>query len=214
MVLARAFLSAIQDTVDGDSRNGAHGVKRYTRRGGAECCLENVILNTACNIKKIEIEKGDQILKAVYRQYNPLTVIAALGPGAGAATARPRPRRGAPSSAPYRRSGAASQTSINAKNRASAIRNRLAIEQCCRRTSLPLFQLGGEAVVDAEAKGVFQRVVGGRARWVEEPRHKVVKLVRVGVVPRRLPRLVLVVRVGALLGQQLCNLQIAVLRRC
>ena len=76
---------------------------------------------------------------------------------------------------------------------------------------LPVLELHREPVVRPESVHVLERVVRAAAVGVEEPRQKVVELVRVGEVASRLAALVLVIRVGALLDQELRDLDVAVL---
>jgi hypothetical protein len=80
------------------------------------------------------------------------------------------------------------------------------------KNALPVLQLHGQPVVDAEAVHVLERVVRVAALRVEEPGHVVVELVGVGVMAGRLPRFVLVVGIGALVDEDLRDLLVAVLR--
>ena len=80
------------------------------------------------------------------------------------------------------------------------------------KNALPVLQLHGQPVVDAEAVHVLERVVRVAALRVEEPGHVVVELVGVGVMAGRLPRFVLMIGIGALVDEDLRDLLVAVLR--
>mmetsp|Transcript_25188 Transcript_25188/g.41646 ORF Transcript_25188/g.41646 Transcript_25188/m.41646 type:complete len:409 (+) Transcript_25188:225-1451(+) len=69
----------------------------------------------------------------------------------------------------------------------------------------------GKAIIHTQPIPVLNRVVAAAARGVEQPAGEVEELVGERVVARRLPLLVLVVRVRALLHQQRRDLAVAVL---